>query len=235
MKETFYFSHDYASRSDEKIKKLIYKHGMEGYGIYWAIIEDLYLNGNKLETDYDILAYDLRCDSDTYKSIVENFDLFKIGENNFSSVSVKKRLQLRDAKSKKARESVNKRWNKGYERNTNVIRPVKRSQYDSNTIKESKVKDSKTDIDSSKLLDLFNSILGKKTKVVSDKAKKQLKARFKEGYTKEDIIQAIRNASDDSHHRETRYKYLTLEFITRADKLERFASMSDFKIQPKLI
>ena len=93
----------------------------------------------------------------------------------------------------------------------------------------------KSNIDSNKLLSVFNSILGKQTRVVSDKASKQLKARLKEGYKKEDIVQAITNASKDPHHIESNYKYLTLEFITRPDKLERFANMSEFKIQRKLI
>ena len=44
MKDTFYFPHDYNSRTDEKIKLLIRKHGIEGYGIFWAIVEDLYNN-----------------------------------------------------------------------------------------------------------------------------------------------------------------------------------------------
>ena len=44
-KETFYFSHDYNARNDIKIKKLILKHGFCGYGIFWAIIEDLYNKG----------------------------------------------------------------------------------------------------------------------------------------------------------------------------------------------
>jgi len=52
-KETFYFSHDYAARADDKIKSLIYSFGWAGYGIYWAIIEDLYLNANALQTQSD--------------------------------------------------------------------------------------------------------------------------------------------------------------------------------------
>ena len=227
MKDTFYFSHDYNVRSDDKIKRLIRKHGMEGYGVYWAIIEDLYNNTNVLRTDYDGISYDLRVDTITIKSIINDFDLFEISGDIFGSISIQKRLDMREEKSKKARESVAKRWSK----DTNVLR----QEYERNTKKEIKEKESKVNIDSSKLLDVFNSILGKKTRVVTDKAKKQLKDRLKEGYTKEDIVLAIRNASNDSHHRDTRYKYLTLEFITRADKLERFASMSDFKIQPKLI
>ena len=227
MKDTFYFSHDYNVRSDDKIKRLIRKHGMEGYGVYWAIIEDLYNNTNVLRLDYDGIAYDLRVYDTVVESIINDFNLFEISGDIFGSISIQKRLDMREEKSKKARESVAKRWAK----DTNVLRP----EYERNTKKEIKEKESKVNIDSSKLLDVFNSILGKKTRVVTDKAKKQLKDRLKEGYTKEDIVLAIRNASNDSHHRDTRYKYLTLEFITRADKLERFASMSDFKIQPKLI
>ena len=93
----------------------------------------------------------------------------------------------------------------------------------------------KSNIDSNKLLSVYNSILGRKTNVISPKTKKQLALRLKEGYTKEDIVQAITNASKDPHHIESNYKYLTLEFITRSDKLERFVNMGDFKIQRKLV
>jgi hypothetical protein len=90
-------------------------------------------------------------------------------------------------------------------------------------------------INSTKLLSVFNSILGKKTRVVPDKANKQLKAALKAGYSKDDIVTAITNASKDPHHIESNYKYLTLEFITRPDKLDRFINMSDFTIKSKMI
>ena len=38
-KDSFYFSHDYNSRNDPKIMALRSEHGIEGYGIYWALIE----------------------------------------------------------------------------------------------------------------------------------------------------------------------------------------------------
>jgi uncharacterized phage protein (TIGR02220 family) len=74
-------------------------------------------------------------------------------------------------------------------------------------------------------LSKFNSITGKKAKVVNEKCKRQLRARLSEGYTKQDIIQAIINCSKDKYHIETGYKYLTLEFITRADKMEMFTTL----------
>jgi uncharacterized phage protein (TIGR02220 family) len=98
-----------------------------------------------------------------------------------------------------------------------------------------KEKEKEQQIDSSKLLSVYNSILGKTARVVNAKTKTQIKDRLKEGYTKEDIVNAIRNASKDPHHIEFNYKYLTLEFITRPDKLDRFVNMGDFKIKTQIL
>ena len=95
--------------------------------------------------------------------------------------------------------------------------------------------DTDTDINSSKLLSVFNSILGKQTRVVNAKTKSQIKDRLKEGYTKEDIVKAITNASKDPHHIDSNYKYLTLEFLTKPDKLDRFVNMGDFKIKTQIL
>lgn len=138
MKETFYFSHDYNARSDEKIKRLLVKHGFLGYGVYWAIIEDLYQNANAMRTDYECIAYELRVNEDCIKSIINDFDLFEIEGDVFGSLSVQRRLDERDKKSKKARESALYRWNKNNE-NANAMR----TQCDRNAIKESKGKESK--------------------------------------------------------------------------------------------
>ena len=141
-KETYYFSHDYNARSDEKIKLLIRKHGMAGYGIFWAIVEDLYQNANALRIDYDGIAYDLRTDSDIVKSVINDFGLFVFEGECFGSMSVQDRLDLRGLKSKKAAESANKRWAK----NANVLKDdanALRSECESNAIKESKGKEIK--------------------------------------------------------------------------------------------
>ena len=111
-KDTFYFSHDYNARSDQKISKLLAKHGMLGYGLYWAIIENLYNNNNTLEIDYDCLSYDLRSDSEIIKSVINDFGLFEFYENTFGSISVERRLNERTKKTKKAEDSANARWSK---------------------------------------------------------------------------------------------------------------------------
>jgi hypothetical protein len=95
-KDTFYFSHDYNARFDEKIKQLIRKHSMLGYGCYWAIIEDLYNNANALRTDYDGIAFELRITTEQAKSIINEFDLFVFDGDYFGSASVERRLNERN-------------------------------------------------------------------------------------------------------------------------------------------
>lgn len=131
----FYFTHDYNARNDSKIKKLLSKHGVLGYGIYWAIIEDLYNNANALPLECDVMAYDLKTKEKIIESIIHDFDLFVIEKNIFGSRSVQRRLEDRDAKSIKARESAFKRWNN----DANAKPP----QSKPNAIKERKGKESK--------------------------------------------------------------------------------------------
>jgi hypothetical protein len=133
MKNTFYFSHDYNARSDKNIKRLLAKHGIEGYGIFWAIIEDLYNNANALPMDCDCIAYDLRVQSEVIHSIIYDYDLFTINGDSFSSESVKRRINERDEKSVKARESALTGWEKR-KGNANAMR----THSNGNAIKENK-------------------------------------------------------------------------------------------------
>jgi len=137
-KDTFYFSHDYNARNDIKIKKLISKHKFTGYGIYWAIVEELYNNANALPLDYECISFDLNIEIDILKSVINDFELFVIDNGFFGSLSVQRRLEQRNEKSLKARESAYKRWNK-----TNNDANALQTQFDSNAIKESKVKENK--------------------------------------------------------------------------------------------
>lgn len=136
MKETFYFTHDYNARSDEKIKKLIRKHWMEWYWLFWSIIEDLYQNANALRMDCEWIAFDMRVEEDIVKSVINDFDLFVIEWDIFGSKSVETRLLERDEKSSKARDSARKRWEK---KDANALR----TQSDGNAIKEKKRKEKK--------------------------------------------------------------------------------------------
>jgi uncharacterized phage protein (TIGR02220 family) len=102
-----------------------------------------------------------------------------------------------------------------------------------------KVKDNKphlTDeaIDFYALLDAYNKLTGKNAKVVNDKTKRQIKARFKEGYTKDDLWEAMVNCSKDPFHIEKKYNHFTLEFISRSDKLDKYLTAKPIKENLKI-
>jgi uncharacterized phage protein (TIGR02220 family) len=72
----------------------------------------------------------------------------------------------------------------------------------------------------------FNSITGKKIRVPDKKFKGQLNARLDEGFTIDEILKAVENCKNDKYHMENP-KYLTPEFITRADKLQKFLNSDE--------
>jgi hypothetical protein len=224
-KDTFYFSHDYNTRNDQKIKKLMSKHGYLGYGIFWAIVEDLYNNANALHLDYDSIAFDLRTTTELVESIINDFELFVINGDTFGSLSIQKRLDERDLKSKKARESARYRWDKEND-NANALQP----ESDANAIKESKGKESKgKDIikeasieAANKLKDLFNAEHGTQTRIVSEKTVRQLKAFIEAGYRVENVIEASKELKKEKWLAERNFKELNIEFITRPDKMEKY-------------
>lgn len=82
-------------------------------------------------------------------------------------------------------------------------------------------------IDWQLLLQKFNDITGKNARVVPEKAKRQIRARLKEGYSKQQILIAIKNCSEDPYHKE-HPKFLTLEFISRSDKFEKYVQATPF-------
>jgi hypothetical protein len=104
------------------------KHGMDGIGIYWCLVEMLYEENGYLPIEYDRITFELRTEKAIIESVITEFELFENDENKFWSNSILDRLQERVIRSEKAKNSVNKRW-KPLEKNTNVLRP----NYDSNT------------------------------------------------------------------------------------------------------
>lgn len=103
---------------------------------------------------------------------------------------------------------------------------------DTVNVTDNVIKDINTNlkVDWEKLKDNFNSLTGKGTKIISNKVKGQINARLKEGYTKQDLWNAIVNCFNDPYHKENP-KYLTLEFISRSDKMEKYSA--DIK-KPKI-
>ena len=136
MKKT-YFNHDSAARNDIRIIKLRASLGYEGYGIFWAVLELLFSEENKICTNqYDILAYGLQCDPDKLRSVIEDFDLFVIEDGCFYSRRLNNHIEQINTKSIKAKENANKRWN-------NAVAMQPHSNGNASKVKYSKVDKSK--------------------------------------------------------------------------------------------
>lgn len=112
-----YFSHDSNARNSDKLLPVRMKYGAEGYGIYFMLLERLRDESEYVSVkDYNMIAFDLRVDAGKIKSIIEDFGLFVFTENGeyFYSEGFMKRMEIKDAKSKKRSEAgkkgAKKRW-----------------------------------------------------------------------------------------------------------------------------
>lgn len=119
-----YFPHDSNARNSDKLIPVRMKYGAEGYGIYFMILERLREEKNYMSIkDYNTLAFDLRVDTSKIKAIVEDFGLFAFTENGecFYSEGFNKRMEIKDAKSRKRSEAGKKGASKRWQKNSNAI------------------------------------------------------------------------------------------------------------------
>jgi hypothetical protein len=104
-KDAYYFPHFSNARNDSKILKLRRVMGIEGYGMYFLLLEVL-----RDQTDFKMslesledLAYEWHTSKEKLASVVANFELFQIDNNNFFSPKFNEYLQpyLEGKKNKK--------------------------------------------------------------------------------------------------------------------------------------
>jgi hypothetical protein len=139
-KEAYYFSHDSNAKDDPKILQLRMELGWEGYGLFWALIELLRNESDyRMRTHYKSIAFALQTQEDTIKKLINDFDLFVINEQYFWSESLLKRMELKEERSEKARESAKKRWNQTND--ANAMRTHSEGNADAMQLKERKGKE----------------------------------------------------------------------------------------------
>lgn len=169
-KDAYYFPHDSNAKDDPKITLLIDQLGLEGYGIFWVLIETL-----RDQPDYKYplkllpsLARKFATTHEKIKAVVSCYDLFEI-ENDlfFFSVSLIERMLPLEKIREQRKAAVKSRWKKSKqkelkENDTTVIRPYN----DSNTgviqrreeeKREEESKEKKTSFFEKIGLDLLNS------------------------------------------------------------------------------
>jgi UDP-2,3-diacylglucosamine pyrophosphatase LpxH len=94
-----------------------------------------------MRTHYKGIAFALQTHEDCIKKLINEFDLFELDEQYFWSESLLKRMELKEERSEKARESAKKRWNRDID--ANAMRTHSERNADAMQLKESKVKEIK--------------------------------------------------------------------------------------------
>lgn len=150
INKSYYFQHDYNAANDEKILYLRSIYGMEGYGLYWYLIELMHQSpDSKLKCKLiNGIAYQLNIDIDLLLSFYNNcieIELFVTDGNLYWSERVLSNKELQDEKRKlksfAGKKGMEKRW--GITENNTVItenNKIKEKKEKENKVKETKVK-----------------------------------------------------------------------------------------------
>jgi len=112
-KDAFYFPHFCNARHDRKIKRVTKELGVEGYGIYFMLLEVL-----REQTDFkfpmediDLLSDEFGTSEQKVRTVICNYQLFEVDEDEkFFSTKLVYYLAPYLEKSERARLAANKRW-----------------------------------------------------------------------------------------------------------------------------
>ncbi len=115
MQKSFYFQHDYTASSDTKILFLRQQLGMEGYGIYWFIIEQLAIAGGKMPLKIiPVLAMQMQATETKVTGVIHHFELFEITDNEFFSNRLNHHLGIREKLASAGKNGALSRWGNGH-------------------------------------------------------------------------------------------------------------------------
>ncbi len=197
-----YFSHDSNARNDTKVLSLRMQHGLEGYAVYFMLLERLReMPEYWSETDYNAIGFDFRCSAGLVKSVVEDFGLFTIVDDRFYSSSFSRRMGLVDEKreqvSSARRKAASARWRKapqGSESSTENANAMQmQAKKMQNDAKQNKTKPNQTKPNQTKqnretiehvarqIIDYLNAKAGSRYEATAKDTLRLIKARLKEG------------------------------------------------------
>lgn len=84
-----YFQHDVVASRDEKILLMRTKYGARGYGLFWLILEHLFVSGGQATLDYKLISLaigeDRRTVTGFLKDCIDDFELFASNGQTFWS------------------------------------------------------------------------------------------------------------------------------------------------------
>ena len=207
-KDAYFFPHFSNARHDRKIKRIIKELGVEGYGIYFMLLEVLREQTDLRYplSDIDLLADEFMTSEPKVRCVVCNYQLFDVDEKeNFFSMKQIFYLQPYFEKSDRARKAAQVRWDK-------VLTDEEVRGGDANALQmqcssnASKVKETKVNETIGVILDIYSEIKPPAQDNSRSRAKKHLVSLMKK-YKPEDLIKVTKNYLDDCQYREIKVQF----------------------------
>jgi uncharacterized phage protein (TIGR02220 family) len=192
-KGTYYFSHDYHARNDEKVEVLRLEHGWEGYGVYWMLVERMYeaptctIQHDRIEQ----IALASSIHPEKLTSIIQTCivaGLFQSDGDTFWSESARSRKSLF--------ETLREQYSRGGKKGMAVRWQEKRETPPPGKNKEIKGKQREENELVKKVFDYFCAQVGRSLKL-DDERRGIIKRRVKQGRTWDEFRQAIDHFSQD--------------------------------------
>lgn len=143
-KDAFYFPHFANARHDRKLKRVQKELGLEGYAIYFQLLEILREQIDFMYPleDIDLLADEIGTSEPKVRTVICNYQLFDVIDDKFFSIKQIYYLQPYIEKTQRARLAAQKRWDNTND-NANAMQMHSKCNADAMQVKESKEKESK--------------------------------------------------------------------------------------------
>lgn len=75
------------------------------------------------------------------------------------------------------------------------------------------------------IISTYNSIFGKKSRIISGAVSKKYNTVLK-AFTRDELERAMKAAKADDFHKNSNYKYCTLEYFSRVDQVDKWLNAS---------
>jgi len=219
-KDAYYFPHFSNARNDSKLIKLRRVLGIEGYGLYFMLLEVL-----REQTDFKFpingiedLAYEWHISKEKIASVVKDFDLFEIIEFTFFSPKLVLYLKPYIEKSDRARAAANKRWKEIKDANAYANALPMQCTSNASKVKKSKVKESK-EIYNDEIKNFTNTLIKYFSNSIITRLTDSQKITWIDtidklvridNYTHEEIELAVKNATNDKFWKNNFYSLTKL-------------------------
>jgi len=222
-----YYLHDTNSFNDEKITLLFQKFGYEGLGLFYTFLEKIAAQEQPISTE--VLKFQLKVGKKLNKcwNFMEEIELISSNNGETFNKQLLNFSEKFEIKKEKNRNRVAK-W-RDNEKNKKSVTHYE-SVRNAPKVKLSKVNTTNDDCNDGESLNdyiqMFNQVIGKSFKPIEKLRDKWLLLK-KQGYSIADVKKALTIAMKDKYHLETHYKYLTPEFFTRTDKLDKWLNTTE--------